>query len=315
MTPSVLVSPDLMSARYQLSHTGMISATVTEVQAAEFLCNSWTTTNEALCIQWQDQVAEDDRLSAERKHLADEEDEHRQLPLQLEEATTKADERKKNHSKHLAIPMCPRPFTTNDEALVSDFAICRLDKGQYVELYYWTNHGLDDAAVNYSTRDNDSLVPSTGEDGSTVWISSASSKPAAGVIADRNLSPADFNQAIPRIVAAFEDCDWAPERVLMLAQFWGAIVLHHYWNSRDPLAQCTILLFQEEERRAWHSTITSSKGAWDISIINEAALARTFDRVYRGSLVRPDNLASDSQVRTAICDTQPSLTIVSTYVP
>ncbi|KAG2338447.1 hypothetical protein BDR05DRAFT_893607, partial [Suillus weaverae] len=275
----------------------------------------WTMTNEALCIQWQDQVVEDDRLSTERKCLADEEDKHWRVALQLEEATMKADKRKKNHSKHLAIPMRPRPFTTNDEVLVSDFAMCKLDKGQYVELYYWTNHGLDNAAVNYSTRDNDSLVPSTGEDGSTVWISSASSKPAAGVIADCNLSPADFNQAIPRIVAAFKDHNWAPERVLMLAQFWGAIVLHHYWNSHDPLAQCTILLFQEEEWHAWHSTITSSKGAWDILIIDKAALMCTFNRVYHSSLVRPDNLASDSQVRTAVYDMQPSLTIVSTYVP
>ncbi|KAG2339696.1 hypothetical protein BDR05DRAFT_856074, partial [Suillus weaverae] len=156
--PSVLVCPDFMSAQYQLSRTGMISAMVTEVQAAEFLHNSWTTTNEALCIQWQDQVEGDDRLSAERKHLADEEDEHWQVALQLEEATAKADERKKNHSKHLAIPMRPQLFTTNDEALVSDFTMCKLDKGQYIELYYWTNHSLDNAAANYSTRDNDSLV-------------------------------------------------------------------------------------------------------------------------------------------------------------
>ncbi|KAG1900360.1 uncharacterized protein F5891DRAFT_952215, partial [Suillus fuscotomentosus] len=175
----------------------------------------------------------------------------------------------------------------------------KLDKGQYIELYYWTNHGLDDAMVNYHTRDDDSLVPTTGEDGSTVWISSASSKPASGIIADRHLSPADFAQAIPRIVAALEEHDWPQQRVLMLAQFWGAIMLHCYWNSRDSLAQRAIMLFQEEQRRAWHNAIPSSKGAWDISVIDEPTLARTFERVYRASLIRSDVHRQDTQVSTS----------------
>ncbi|KAG1798024.1 uncharacterized protein BJ212DRAFT_1203184, partial [Suillus subaureus] len=83
----------------------------------------------------------------------------------------------------------------------------------------------------------------------------ASSKPTSGVIPDRNLAPADFSQAVPRIVAALEDRDWAQQRVLMLAQFWGAIMVHHYWNSHNMLAQKAILLFQEEQHRAWHSAI------------------------------------------------------------
>lgn len=149
--------------------------------------------------------------------------------------------------------------------------------------------------TNYRTRDDDSLVPTTGEDGSTVWISSASSKPAPGVIVDRYLSPADFAQAIPCIVAALEERDWPQQHVLMLAQFWGGIMLHRYWNSRDLLAQRTIMLFQEEQRRAWHNAMPSSKGAWDISVIDEPTLARTFERVYRASLIRPDLPRTDPQ--------------------
>ncbi|KAG2038681.1 hypothetical protein BDR03DRAFT_825358, partial [Suillus americanus] len=126
--------------------------------------------------------------------------------------------------------------------------------------YYWTNQGLDDALTNYRTRDDDSMVPSIGEDGSTVWVSAATSKPAAGVIADRYLSPVDFAQAIPCIMAAIEECDWTKQWVLMLAQFWGAIMLHRYWNSNDLLARRAILLYQEEQRRAWHSAILSSNG-------------------------------------------------------
>lgn len=294
--PRFLVCPDFMTERYRVSRISMVTATVTEEQAAGTLRNIWVTTNEDLCLQWQQQLVEDERQKAEKQRIDEEEHERQRVALQLEEATARADEKKKNRLKHIPIPMRPRPFANDEEALISEFAIRKLDKGQYIELYYWTNHGLEDAMINYRTRDDDRLVPTTGEDGSTVWISAASSKPAPGVIADRHLSPADFAQAIPRIVAALEERDWPQQRVLMLAQFWGGIMLHRYWNSRDLLAQRCIMLFQEEQRRAWHNAIPSSKGAWDISVIDEPTLARTFERVYRASLIRPDLPRADLQV-------------------
>ncbi|KAG1797340.1 uncharacterized protein HD556DRAFT_1306508 [Suillus plorans] len=269
------ICPDFMGARYQATRTAMVSPTITEVQAAETLRTTWVLTNEDLCLQWREQVAEDE-------------------PFQLEESTARADEKKKNRSKHSAIIMRPRPFANDEEALVSEFALRKIDSGKYVELYYWTNQGLDDALTNYRTRDDDSMVPSIGEDGSTVWVSAATSKPAAGVIADRDLSPVDFAQAIPRIMAAIEERDWTKQRTLMLAQFWGAIMMHRYWNSNDLLASRAILLYQEEQRRAWHSAILSSNGAWDISIIDEPTLVRTFERVYRASLIRTTNIPPEA---------------------
>ncbi|KAG2339248.1 hypothetical protein BDR05DRAFT_892013 [Suillus weaverae] len=280
--PSLLVCPDFMGARYQAMRTAMITPTVTEAQAAETLRTTWVLTNEDLCLQWQDQVTEDEHLSAEQKHAVEEEAEREHLTLQLEESTARADEKKKNCAKHSAIIIRPRPFANDEEAL----------------LYYWTNDGLDDALVNYRTRDDDSMVPSIGEDGSTVWVSAATSKPVVGVIVDRDLSPVDFAQAIPRIIAAIEDHDWTKQCVQMLAQFWGAIMLHHYWNSRDVLASRAILLYQEEQRQAWHSAILSSNGSWDLSILDEPTIVRTFDRVYRTSLIRTTTVAPDVQVRT-----------------
>ncbi|KAG1799493.1 uncharacterized protein BJ212DRAFT_1288192 [Suillus subaureus] len=284
--PSLLVCPDFMSVWYQATRMAMIMPNVTEAQAVEMLCTTWVLTNEDLCLQWQEQVVEDERLSAKHKCLADKEAECERLALQLEENTAQVDEKKKNQSKHSTITLRPCPFTNDEEALVSEFALQKIDSGKYVELYYWMNQGLDDALINYCTRDDDSMVPSIGEDDSTVWVSAATSKPAAGVIADRDLSPVDFAQAILRIMAAIEECDWTKQCVLMLAQFWGAIMLHRYWNSNDLLARCAILLYQEEQCRAWHNAILSSNGAWDISIIDEPTLVRTFERIYRASLIR-----------------------------
>ncbi|KAG1745640.1 hypothetical protein EDB19DRAFT_1603055, partial [Suillus lakei] len=156
--PSLLVCPDFMSAWYQATHTAMIMPNVTEAQAAETLRITWVLTNEDLCLQWQEQVVEDERLRAERKRLADKEAEREHLALQLEENTAQADEKKKNRSKHSTIILRPRPFANDEEALVSEFALRKIDSGKYVELYYWTNQGLNDALINYRTRDDDSMV-------------------------------------------------------------------------------------------------------------------------------------------------------------
>ncbi|KAG2066433.1 hypothetical protein BDR04DRAFT_1030009, partial [Suillus decipiens] len=107
--------------------------------------------------------------------------------------------------------------------------------------------GLQDAHSFYWTRDDEGMVPTTREDGSTVWVNAGGTKPSAGVIADHNLSVVDFTQAVPHMIAVLEEHDWMNQQVTMLAHFWGAIMLHRYWNSTDSIAQHAILIYQEEQ--------------------------------------------------------------------
>ncbi|KAG1763045.1 hypothetical protein EDD22DRAFT_846671 [Suillus occidentalis] len=212
--PSLLVCPDFTSERYRTSRTPFVSVTVTEAQAAESLQLVWVATNDDLRVQWHQQLAEDVRLRTERERLAEEEATRLRQLRQQEEETMRADERKKNRFKHTDILMRPRPDTNEEDTFVSDFALRKIDKGHFVELYYWTNPGLEEALFSYSTRDDEGLIPSE-QDGATVWISAAASKPSKHVIPDRFLTAVDFAQAIPRIVAALEERDWPKQRVLI----------------------------------------------------------------------------------------------------
>ncbi|KAG1882022.1 hypothetical protein C8R48DRAFT_554738, partial [Suillus tomentosus] len=200
--PSLLVCPDFLTDPYLTSRTSLVTPTTTEAQAVELLRAVWLTTNNALRSQWQQQLAEDERLQTERQRLAKEAAEHDQQTLRLTEQTNKADERKENRSKHLPIPMRPRPDATDDEVLVSDFALRKIDKGHYVELYYWTNTGIQEAHSTYRTRDDEGMLPTTSADGSTMWITAAGAKPLSAVIADHNLSTVEFAQAVPRMISA-----------------------------------------------------------------------------------------------------------------
>ncbi|KAG1717416.1 hypothetical protein EDB19DRAFT_1816144 [Suillus lakei] len=286
--PSANVCPDFMDERYRAGRTVFVTPNISEVQAAATLRGIWVTTNDALCIQWQQQVVEDDRLRTEQQRLAEEEEERSFQAIRLEEETAQAEEKKKNRSKYHVLPECPRPTTTEDDIIVSDFAMRKIDKGLYVEIYYWTNDGLDDALANYRTKDNDGMVPTTGEDGSTTWIQAAATQPSAGVVPDHNLAPVDFAQAVPRMIASFEERGWPKQRVLMLARFWGALMIHRHWNSQDKSLQKGLLLYQEEQRRAWHNTIPIPANAWDISIISESAISHTCDCVYHDDCNKQD---------------------------
>ncbi|KAG1723913.1 uncharacterized protein EDB91DRAFT_1017591, partial [Suillus paluster] len=123
------------------------------------------------------------------------------------------------------------------------------------EIYYWTNDGLDDALTNYRTRDDEGMVPIAGEDRSTTWIQAAATRPSAGIIPDRNLAAIDFAQVVPCMISSFEERGWPKQRVLMLAHFWGALMIHCHWNSRNKPSQKGLMLYQEEQRCAWHNAI------------------------------------------------------------
>lgn len=184
-----------------------------------------------------------------------------------------------------------------------------MDKVQFIELYYWTNKGLADAWLNFHTTDDDSLVPTTAADGSTTWIAANAARPASGVIADHLLAPLDFSHAIPRFIASLQQCGWDSSRVLMLANFFGALMSHNYWTSDNAIERRALLAYQEEQRRAWHQAIPLPAGAWNIALIDEVELSRTFDRLYHAERERAD-LDFEFKVRFFILKFQININVV-----
>jgi hypothetical protein len=155
-----------------------------------------------------------------------------------------------------------------------------MEKGLYVELWYYTNAGLDDAVRNSSTVDDEAMVMLRLPDGSTSWVPAASTKTASSATDDKNILWEDFCQAAPRMIVAMEEAGWPQERVTMLAKFWGNLQVHELRSSRDPLDQKTLIVYQVEQRRLWHLAISSPQGAYNLSRINEVIMRKTRDQVY-----------------------------------
>ncbi|KAG1761298.1 hypothetical protein EDD22DRAFT_745372, partial [Suillus occidentalis] len=247
--------PDFASAVFQASRTPLLGPTVDDAQAATMLQTIWVATNATQRVQWQQQLDGDALEAAAQRRLLAEAEEQRVAAQALQDAAIAEEDKKKNRIHHIIIPDRPRPTRTAASVLVCDFALRKLDKAQFVELYYWTNRGLADAKLTFRTADEDSLVPTVAADGSTVWTPAGATRPASGLIADHLLTPLDFSHAIPRYISSLEQRGWEQSRILMLANFFGALITHEYWTSDDAFEQRALLSYQEEQRRAWHQAI------------------------------------------------------------
>ncbi|TFY69257.1 hypothetical protein EVJ58_g520 [Rhodofomes roseus] len=191
-----------------------------------------------------------------------------------QEAEFRRDERKKNPYKYVSIP--DRPTPGSGLVLASPYAIRRLEEGEYVELYYYTNAGLL-AATAAVTQVGDALAMRTvNEDGTTSWV-------PATVTPDSELTWEQFQEAVPRFIVAMKEARWAEERVIMLSKFWEKLQVHRFGRQwcPDPIDIRALITYQAEQRQRWHLAIHAPQGAWNISILSQEILRETHDRAYR----------------------------------
>jgi hypothetical protein len=276
--PSLLECPDFASDIYAAARAPFVNPTTTEQEAIQLLKAFWTAGNDADKAKWQQQENDDNAALAEARRLQSEADVIR-AQVEIDEAETlKKEEMKKNKAKYLPIP--DRDVPTIAPVIASNYAIRKMEKGLYVELWYYTNEGLDDALHNSNTVDDEAMVMLRQPNGSTSWVPAASAKTASGVSDDKDIRWEDFCQAAPRMIVVMEEADWPQDRITMLAKFWGNLQVHELRSSRDPLDQKALLVYQAEQRRLWHLAIASPRGAYNLSRINEEIMRKTREKVY-----------------------------------
>ena len=276
--PALLECLDFASPTYAAACVPLVNVNTTEEQAIQCLKAIWSTGNEADKVRWQTQSEEDEVARANQLRVQTEADVLK-AQTEIEEAETlRKEEMKKNKSKYIPIP--DRDVPSVARVVAANYAVRKMEKGLYVELWYYTNAGLDEAFCNSNTVDDEAMIMVRLPNGSTSWVPAASSRTASGVIEDRNIFWEDFCQAAPRMIIAMEEANWPQERVAMLAKFWGNLQIHDLRSSRDPLDQKTLIVYQAEQRRLWHLAILPPQGAYNLSRINEEIMGKTREKVY-----------------------------------
>ncbi|KAH9932402.1 hypothetical protein B0H21DRAFT_760592 [Amylocystis lapponica] len=295
--PNGLECPDNGSATFTNARARFVNANMTEEQAIAALRDIWQAGNDEDKVLWQHQLEQDAVDAAEQARLTDEARDQRQEAARLEEEAARKEEVKRHRSKYIAIPLRDAPSIT--PIFPSPYAVKRLDQGAYVEMYYFTNKGLEAAKRTMAPPDDDSMEMKTNPDGTVSWTPAATSRDTTGVVADRDLQWEEFSIAVPRMLRATEQAGWAAERVKMLATFWGTILTHPYRASPDPVDPKTLLVYQDEQRMSWHRMITSPDGAWDLARINDSLLRDTKERVFQEERNRKER-ERDAQALQAI---------------
>jgi hypothetical protein len=240
---------------------------------AALLTNLWTASNTAERILWQAQSDADEADTLAARQLEDEQQALRETEAQKEKEDLLKEERKKNLSKFLPIP--DHPIPQKAPVIAAQSATRRMDKGDCVPLWYYTNKGLENALTSYNSTDNDALTLLCRPDGSTSLIPASSTKESKAVIEDRDIEWEDFCIVAPRMIEAMGRANWPREHIQMMAHFWANLQEHPFRSSGAPFKQKSLLVYQAEQRRLWHIAITNPHSGYNLSTINKTLLRDT----------------------------------------
>ncbi|KAH7919126.1 hypothetical protein BV22DRAFT_1099823, partial [Leucogyrophana mollusca] len=201
-----------------------------DAAATAALRNLWVISNNQDKARWAQQLRDEARAAeAEQLHLAEEEH-RRQQALADEEEEEEREERKKN--KGMYVPLR------------------NMAKGEYCEMWYFTNTGVREAASAILDSEPEALTLLPSVNGGQTWVPAGAIRdPKSQVKKDEHLTWEEFLEAAPRMIDSMKDNRWKKERVDMFIGFWSAIQNHRWRHSFDPLQQRALLVYQSQQRR------------------------------------------------------------------
>lgn len=278
INPHELQCPDYGLQEFANARAPLLALNLTEAQVADTLRAIWTANNDRECIQWDQQIQTLQQEDEDRRRLAEEEQERKDQAAAREKEDLQRDERKKHKAKYLPIPDLPMP--DQPAILPSPFALRQLERGDYVPLWYWTNAGLRDALKSFTSSDVDAMSVVQGRDGGASFMPTSQAKGSKQVINDEDLDFEDFVLATSRIVTAMSQSGWPDYRVRMMGEFWMRLQAHEFRSNHDSLGKKALLVFQAEQRQAWHRAMDTPGGGYNLARINEKLLRDTKETLF-----------------------------------
>ncbi|KAI5984556.1 hypothetical protein EDC04DRAFT_2873861 [Pisolithus marmoratus] len=125
---------------------------------------------------------------------AEEEHVQQQCHLHDEEEAAQAEDRKKNKAKFA--PVCDHNIPSGPVNIPTPYASRKLKKGEYCELYFFTNDRLAEAESLNPSIDDEAMTLLKADNGQHVWVpASSTNQDKTSVIRDKDLSWEQFGEA------------------------------------------------------------------------------------------------------------------------
>ncbi|KAG6874877.1 hypothetical protein C0992_006119 [Termitomyces sp. T32_za158] len=286
INPNEAIRPNFASEDYTAARNALIGGNIDEAAAVALLENAWNANNVAEREIWARQRRAEGEAEREREQQEREARERREEARMQDEENARSEERKKYKTKYTEIIMLPPPDAPPE--ILPTYATTRLQKGQYVEMWYFTNEGLDYGLRSASSADENALVQSVDKEGTAIWTAAAASKGAKAALDDRDLTWDQLSIAIPRFLDAIQAAGWPEQRLEIMTNLFTRLQAHPFRASRDPLDRMALLRYLSEQRRLWHQAVEAGTGAWNIGILNENLVRMAADSVRKERNDRED---------------------------
>jgi len=149
----------------------------------------------------------------------------------------------------------------------SRFAIHKLDKREYVELYYFTLEGCTEAVRLDRTIAQDTFT-FTKANNTLLLKPMASHKPPNKVIPDEDLTWRQISIAKSSLLHHMAQTGWPDQHVFTLVEFFLNLKSHPTQLQTD--GDTVLLHYQAQVRHEWHEALKSANDepVFDISCIN-----------------------------------------------
>ncbi|KAF8121380.1 hypothetical protein EV363DRAFT_1186212 [Boletus edulis] len=198
MNPHNAVPPDYLAECHEASRQSLIDDFgITNDQAALRLTNFWLNQNALDREEWDAHIRAEELLAQQCKEQQRVEADKQRRRKEEEEEQARQEECKKNRNKFL--PFADVPMSSTPPVIPSPLALRKLHKGEFCELYFFTNKGLMDVQATVHSMDDEALTLMQDDQGLHSFVPLVSAKAKQNVIEDKDLSwqQIDEHQQIP----------------------------------------------------------------------------------------------------------------------
>ncbi|KAJ7059010.1 hypothetical protein C8F01DRAFT_1085467 [Mycena amicta] len=276
--PNLDVCPDFAGPIFQTARDVITAADTNKTAddvVAEFTAAwqaDWDTKKAAWDVQeLADQAARDAADQAVRDEAA-----HRRAKLDAEIAAEKKEADKKkpklndfDTNKGVSDSIAPRPAA---------FALRKLERYEYIELWYFTREGCTDAAVSAANKTINEDAFALAKIDDIVGLRLAGSFSASkNVVKDCDLTWEQLAFAKNSMLHQMTLLSWPAKHVESLANFWYNLETH---PTRSMLhGDRIVITYQSEVRIEWHEALKRDQG-FNIAHINDSLMRRASDKIW-----------------------------------
>ena len=181
----------------------------------------------------------------------------------LQEAEKAEAEKKKPKMKNFDDTL---PLATTSRP--AQYALRRIEEFQYVELWYLTPEGCNDATQCQLTQHDDTFGLTKVDD--IVTLKSVSSlKASKNIIPNSELSFRQMSMAKNAFIPLMTKYHWSVKAITAFAQLFTQLELHPY--RQQEFGERALITFQVRVRREWHDQLKLGT-AFNVGKINEYLL-------------------------------------------